>query len=154
MSRRSFLERIAALIGMCIAAPTVRASTNNSPVTQNFPPVDYRELELPGLPNRSRRIELQRSPVAGFQYHNGEAVWPLLAVGVALDLVRESDNVHDPRAVRVDWRGEKIGYVPRVDNAAVSHLLDSGKQVTAKIVTLQVSDNPWERIAFAVYLTT
>lgn len=97
---------------------------------------------------------MQRSPVAGFQYHNGEAVWPLLTVGVALDLVRESDNVHDPRAVRVDWRGEKIGYVPRADNAAVSHLLDSGKQVTAKIVTLQVSDNPWERIAFAVYLTT
>ena len=36
----------------------------------------------------------------------------------------------------------------------MSHLLDSGKQVTAKIVALQVSDNPWERIEFAVYLTT
>ncbi len=106
------------------------------------------------MPRRIRHIELQRSPVAGFQYQNGEAVWPLLTMGAALDLVREPDNVHSPRAVRVDWQGEKVGYVPRVDNAAVSHLLDSGKQVTAKIVALQVSDNPWERIEFAVYLTT
>lgn len=152
MSRRSFLGRIAALIGMGIAAPTVRASTNNPPVKDALPAVDYRELELPGLPNQSRRIELQRSPVAGFQYHNGEALWPLLTVGAALDLVREPDNVHDPQAVRVDWSGAKIGYVPRVDNTAVSHLLDTGESVTAEIVTLQVSDNPWKRIEFAVYL--
>lgn len=155
MSRRFFLERIAALVGMGIAAPTLRASTNDSPVTQNFPPVDYGTLPkaLPGLPRLIRHIELQRSPVAGFQYHNGEAVWPQLIIGAYLDLVREPDNVHDPRAVRVDWQGAKIGYVPRVENAAVSHLLDGGQQVTARIVTLQAVDNPWDRIEFAVYLT-
>ena len=154
MSRRSFLGRIATLIGMGIATPMVKASANTSSDTHDFPPVDYREIDiLPGLRRWRRRIELQRSPVAGFQYHNGEAVWPLLTVGAALDLVREPGNVHDPRAVRVDWQGEKLGYVPRMDNAAVSHLLDSGKQVTANIVALQVTDNPWERVEFAVYLT-
>lgn len=154
MSRRSFLGRIATLIGMGIAAPTVKASPKGLPEPQNFPRVDYSKIKLlPSMPRLIRRIELQRSPVAGFQYHRAEALWPLLAVGAALDLVREPDNVHDPRAVRVDWQGEKIGYVPRMDNAAVSHLLDSGKQVTANIVTLQVADNPWERIEFAVYLT-
>lgn len=155
MSRRSFLERIAALVGMGIAAPTVRASSSDLPVTKNFPLVDYRTLPgvFPGLPRLIRHIELQRSPVAGFQYHKGEAVWSLLTVGGALDLVREPDNIHDPRAVRVDWQGAKIGYIPRMENAAVSHLLDSGRQVTARIVTLQATDNPWERIEFAVYLT-
>lgn len=127
MSRRLFLERIAALVGLSIAAPHAIASM-------------------------ARQVELQRSPVAGFQYHQGKLIWPLLMVGASLDLVREPDNAYDPRAVRVDWQGQKLGYVPRIDNAAVSHLLDSGQAVSAKITALSPSDNPWNRIEFAVYL--
>ena len=127
MSRRLFLERIAALAGFSVAAPLVQASA-------------------------AKRIELQRSPVAGFQYHQGETVWPLLTVGASLNLVREPDNAYDARAVRVDWQGQKLGYVPRIDNAAVSHLLDNGQLVSAEIVALQPSNNPWDRIQFAVYL--
>lgn len=127
MSRRLFLERIAALIGISVAAPVARAAV-------------------------PRKVELQRSPVAGFQYHQGAAVWPLLIVGASLSLVREPDNAHDPRAVRVDWQERKLGYVPRMDNAAVSHLLDAGHVLHAEIVTLRQSDNPWERIEFAIFL--
>ncbi len=76
----------------------------------------------------------------------------MLTIGAALDLVREPDNAYDSRAVRVDWQGQKLGYVPRIDNAAVSHLLDNGQAVTAEIVGLQASDNPWERIELAAYL--
>lgn len=129
MDRRSFIERIAALIGVSVAAPVARAAANAP-------------------------VELQRSPVAGFQYHQGEAVWPLLMVGATLDLVREPENAYDQRAVRIDWQGQKLGYVPRVDNAAVSHLLDSARTVTAEIVALQASHNPWNRVEFAVYLYT
>lgn len=127
MSRRLFLERIAALIGISVAAPVARAAA-------------------------PRKVELQRSPVAGFQYHQGEAIWPLLMVGASLSLVREPDNAHDPRAVRVDWQGQKLGYVPRIDNAAASHLLDAGHVLHAEIVTLRDSDNPWDRIEFAILL--
>jgi len=127
MSRRLFLERIAALIGISVAAPVARA----------------------GAP---RKVELQRSPVAGFQYHQGEAIWPLLMVGASLSLVREPGNAHDLRAVRVDWQGQKLGYVPRIDNAAASHLLDAGHVLHAEIVTLRDSDNPWDRIEFAILL--
>jgi hypothetical protein len=129
MNRRLFIERIAALVGLGAAIPQVHAAG-------------------------SRRIELQRSPVAGFQYHKGEAVWANLHVGESVSLVREPDNAFDPRAVRIDWQGHKLGYVPRIDNAAVSHLLDNGQGVSAKIVSLNESDNPWDRIDFAVYLTT
>lgn len=127
MNRRLFLERITALVGISIAAPIAQAST-------------------------AKQVELQRSPVAGFQYHQGDVVWPLLIVGASLDLVREPNNAHDPRAVRVDWQGRKLGYVPRIDNAAVSHLLDNGQSVSAEIVALQLSSNPWDRIELAVYL--
>jgi hypothetical protein len=98
------------------------------------------------------RVELQRSPVAGFHYHEGEAVWPSLSVGAALDLVREPDNRHDKRAVRVDWHGRKLGYVPRIDNAAVAHLLDDGQPLAAEIIALRESCSPWQRVEFAVYL--
>lgn len=127
MNRRLFLERIAALIGISVAAPVARAAA-------------------------PRKVELQRSPVAGFQYHQGEAIWPLLTVGAFLSLVREPGNAHDPRAVRVDWQGQKLGYVPRIDNAAVSHLLDAGHALHAEIVTLRDSDNPWDRVEFAIFL--
>lgn len=129
MNRRLFIERIAALVGLGIAVPQVQAAN-------------------------LRRIELQRSPVAGFQYHQGEAVWANLQVGERVSLVREPDNAFDPRAVRIDWQGHKLGYVPRIDNAAVSHLLDNGQGVSAEIVSLKESDNPWDRIDFAVYLST
>ncbi|MCF8199005.1 MAG: HIRAN domain-containing protein [Sulfuritalea sp.] len=127
MSRRLFLERLAALVGVSITAP-------------------------PALASVGRPIELQRSPVAGFQYHQGEAIWPLLMIGASLDLVREPENAYDQRAVRVDWRGQKLGYVPRIDNAAVSHLLDSGQRISAAIISLQESSNPWDRVEFAVHL--
>lgn len=52
-----------------------------------------------------RTILLQTSPVAGFQYHEGEALRPLLRAGQALDLVREPANTYDPKAVRVQSRG-------------------------------------------------
>lgn len=129
MKRRSFLEKLVALLGAGAVAPVAAATAG-------------------------RKVELQRSPLAGFQYHRGEAVWPVLAVGTAVDLVREPDNPYDPRAVRVDWRGEKLGYVPRVDNAAVSHLLDSGRAVNAEIVDLQRSHNPWDRIGLVIHLRT
>ena len=40
------------------------------------------------------------SPLAGFQYHYGEMLWPQLAIGQPLTLTREADNPHDERAVR------------------------------------------------------
>ena len=77
----------------------------------------------------------------------------MLQVGDVLSLVREADNRFDARAVRVEWQGEKLGYLPRLDNASVSHLLDNGTTLlSAEIVALQASNNPWERIALAVYL--
>lgn len=92
------------------------------------------------------RVLLQRSPVAGFQYHDGEAVWDRLRVGDALALVREPSNPRDTRAVRIDWEGAKLGYMPARDNAAVSQLLDRGCEVMAKIVRLAMGSDPWQRV--------
>lgn len=98
------------------------------------------------------RVLLQNSPVAGFQFHDGEAVWPFLRTGDPLALVREPHNRFDARAVRLEWEGRKIGYVPASDNAAISQLLDRGESLDAVLTRLRESRDPWSRVGFAVYL--
>lgn len=95
---------------------------------------------------------LQCSPLAGFRYHEGAALWPHLQEGHAIDLVREPDNPHDERAVRVMWRGGKLGYLPRDENHAVAQLLERGERLDARIAALKISSNPWERIRIDVLL--
>jgi len=74
----------------------------------------------------SVRLLVQNSPLAGFRYHAAATVWRELRVGDALELARESDNPHDANAIAVLWRGHKLGYVPRQENAALAWGLDRG----------------------------
>lgn len=98
------------------------------------------------------RVILQTSPLAGFQYHAGRAVFPLLAVGDRLSLHREADNPHDPRAVRVDWRGAPLGYVPRLDNLDLARLMDRGVRVEARILHLEKTRDPWRRVLLEIHV--
>jgi hypothetical protein len=98
------------------------------------------------------RILIQSSPVAGFQFHDGKRLWDQLKVGDALTLVREPDNPHDARAVRVEWNGQMLGYVPRAENDAVARQLDRGNKLEARIVRLTKHRDPWKRIEFEVFL--
>lgn len=98
----------------------------------------------------ARRLLIQESAVAGFQYHQGEVVFDRLAVGQPLDLVREPDNRFDRRAVRLDWQGHKLGYLPRAENAAVAQMLDRGERLTATISQRRAEANPWRRLAVRV----
>lgn len=97
-------------------------------------------------------ILLQDSPLAGFQYHQGKALWHEMKVGDRLDLIREPDNKYDARAVRVEWRGLKLGYVPRRENADISRLMDNGARIEAKITRLTESRDPWQRVRFEIVL--
>jgi hypothetical protein len=127
MSRRAFLKSLTALVGG-FALPAIAHAK----------------------PNLGTWKTMQTSPLAGFQYHHGEALWPQLAVGQMLQLVREPDNRYDDRAVRVEWQGHKMGYISRLDNAAVSQLLDRRETMEAAIVGLANSSNPWDRIRMEV----
>lgn len=95
-------------------------------------------------------ILLQDSPLAGFQFHEGKALWSQLKEGDVLTLAREPENHYDPKAVRVEWQGHKLGYVPRRENLDLARLLDNGQQLKARITRLQQARNPWERIRFEV----
>lgn len=95
---------------------------------------------------------VQNSPLAGFRYHAAAELWQELRIGDALELVREPDNVHDPNAVLVIWRGRRLGYVPRRENAALAWGLDRGAPLRARISALAHHPNPARRVRFEVYV--
>jgi len=125
MSRRLFLQSLSTLLGG-LAMPSVAKARQTHVKT------------------------LQTSPIAGFQYHQSETLWTQLAINQPLQLVREANNKYDGRAVLVEWQGQKLGYLPKLDNAAASQLLDRDEKLEAAIAKLQAGDNPWERVEVEV----
>jgi HIRAN domain len=108
------------------------------------------------LPVRAEepRVQLlvQSSPLAGYRYGEGAEVWPLLREGDPLELVPEPGNAYDLNAVRVEWRGRKLGYVPRRENAALAWGLARGTPLRARVSRLVEHPNPARRIEFEVYI--
>lgn len=98
------------------------------------------------------RVLVQSSPLAGFSYYAGTVRWDEMQVGDALKLVREPDNIHDANAVRIEWCGEKLGYLPRQENRAVAAEMDKGGKVEARIARLQRHRNPWRRVRIEVFV--
>jgi hypothetical protein len=103
-------------------------------------------------PAANVKILLQSSPLAGFRYYEGKRLWSEMKVGDPLQLIREPLNSHDLNAVRVEWQGHKLGYVPRADNEALARFMDRGSKAEARITRLKKSRNPWQRMEFEVYL--
>lgn len=101
----------------------------------------------------SARIVVQRSPLAGFTYYNGKVIWSDMRVGDPLTLVREPDNPHDANAIRVEWRGHKLGYVPRRDNAHLARQMDLGAAVGGRITELRKSRNGRNRVSYEITAT-
>lgn len=98
------------------------------------------------------RLLAHRSPLAGANYHALTDVWEQLREGDALTLEREPANPHDPRAVRVLWRGRMIGYLPRAANFEAAAEIDAGRRLSARIGKLAVDADPWKRLRVDVYV--
>jgi len=103
---------------------------------------------------RTARVTLvvQSARIAGFHHYDGASVWEHLREGDTLELVREPDNRHDANAVRVEWRGRMLGYVPRRENKALAWALDTGQRLRARIVHLRAHPNPARRIEFDIIM--
>jgi hypothetical protein len=95
---------------------------------------------------------VQSSPLAGSQYYALSAIWEEIRPGDKLLLTREPDNRHDANAIRVEWNGQRLGYVPRAENRALAAAMDRGERVEARVSALRRAKNPWQRVEFEVYL--
>jgi hypothetical protein len=101
---------------------------------------------------QTSEILVQTSVTAGLAHHEAKAVWERIKPGDALVLAREPGNVHDPSAVRVEWNGHMLGYLPRTDNEAVARQLDRGNRLQARVVRLGQYRNHRRRLEVEVYL--
>jgi hypothetical protein len=126
MKRRTFFQQLFGSIGVAATGATITLKTQS--------------------------VLIQESPIAGFQFHEGAAIWPSLAVGEKLALMREATNTHDTDAVAVYFQNNKLGYVPRAENSAIAQMLDRGETLEARISKLLMDEDPSERVRFTVFL--
>ena len=98
----------------------------------------------------SARIVVERQALAGFVYYDGSAVRERMKTGDRLALVREPANPHDANAIRLEWQGQMLGYVPRRDNADLSRQMDLGARAEARITALGKASNGRSRISYEI----
>jgi hypothetical protein len=107
---------------------------------------------LPAGAGETIKVLVQSSPLAGSQYYAVAEVWSQIKPGDRLTLVREPGNRHDRKAIRVEWNGRQLGYVPRAENRAVAKALDDGEKLEARVSRLRDDPDPWRRVEFEVFL--
>jgi hypothetical protein len=122
--RRSFLRRL-------LAVPAALAGATARLGAQEVDP---------------RRTTIGRFHVAGFRYYRGPELVGGIQAGEALRLVAEPENPYDAGAVRIEYRGVMLGYVPRRDNGAISHLLRDGAPVAGRAVEVRPEEEPWRML--------
>lgn len=134
--------------------PPMRSSRGYAALLAGLLAVLLAVLPAPGLGAETGQVKIlvQRSPLAGSQYYALSAVWEAIRPGDKLLLTREPDNRHDASAIRVEWNGQHLGYVPRSENRALAAAMDRGEPVEARVSALRKAGNPWQRVEFEVYL--
>lgn len=98
-----------------------------------------------------KTLLLLETTLAGFQFYEGESLFPQLQTGDQLTLKRTPQNRYDENAIEVYWNEQQLGHIPRKANVALAQMMDRGEHLTATISTLQQAHNPWQRIGAAVY---
>ena len=73
-----------------------------------------------------KRRHFNHFNIAGFTYYEGPVVFDQLKIGTQLSLKQEEDNRYDAHAVALYLGDNKLGFVPRTENNAISKLLECG----------------------------
>lgn len=92
--------------------------------------------------------------IAGFSYWDGALVFNELKIGTELRLEREEKNQYDPKAVAVYYGDNKLGYVPRISNDAISKLCEAGYSdiFDVRINRVSPEESPEDQIGVIVSL--
>ncbi len=91
--------------------------------------------------------------IAGFAYHQGIFVFNKLTIGSKLTMRREPTNTHDTSAIELLFKGHKVGYVPRSENAEIAKILDAGHDIFMCVVQqLSPAEHPAQQVRLALFI--
>lgn len=107
----------------------------------------------------ARDILLMETMINGAMHvKNIHALAAALHVGDRVKLILEPDNPVDARAILVrNEKDEKLGYIPRVKNEVLFHLMDAGKYLYGVVVDGDIDEDAdeedtWVQIYIEVYM--
>jgi HIRAN domain len=138
MNRFHFLKKIAAGLGVAVAAPQILQAAEQP-------------LAPKVRPNETA-IMIYDEYIAGFRYHKGPKNIDTIQVDDEVKLVREANNKYDEFAVSIHWQEKKIGFVRMDDNIVIANLIDNDLPLFAKISEIKKDAETWEQMALSVYL--
>ena len=101
-----------------------------------------------------KRRHFNHFNIAGFTYYEGPVVFDQLKIGTQLSLRQEEDNRYDAHAVAVYLGDNKLGFVPRTENNAISKLLECGYPNLFEVYIQKIDEreNPENQVHVIVYL--
>jgi hypothetical protein len=88
-----------------------------------------------------KRLHLIHCNIAGFTFWDGCIAFENLKLGTKLQLVRDSNNRYDSKAVALYWNEYKLGYIPRTHNDNISMFLDMGHDDIFETRISRISSN-------------
>lgn len=86
---------------------------------------------------RSGRIEHCKFPIRGIPFEEKRVeLAKQIKVGDIVEIIREYDNIYDAYAIKVNFKGEQIGYVPRELSKRLALEIDLyGSKYLGKVVS-------------------
>lgn len=93
--------------------------------------------------------------VAGFQRYDGMLILDEIKPGDILEMVPEPDNPYDPEAVKLGYRGVKLGYMPREKNslAALLAFYGHGNVLECRVTQVSPEAEPWKQVRVSLFVT-
>ena len=102
--------------------------------------------------SQNKKVFLHYFYVRGFQYYEGENLFPKMKLGESLDLVREPDNKFDESAIAVFFQNQKIGFIPAESNETLSKLIDvKALDLYAEITELNEENTAWDKLEIGIF---
>jgi single-stranded-DNA-specific exonuclease len=75
--------------------------------------------------------------LAGVTYaKNAQTILPTLNSGTELELIREPENQYDKNAVRVEYDGDRLGFLPAHVARELAHRIDEGENFTCHVAQI------------------
>lgn len=107
----------------------------------------------PPTQKKPELIKLSEFFIAGFKFYEGNKILSNLNPGDTLNVIPETENKYDNRAIRLETQsGKKLGYIPRDSNEIPSNILKENQKLTAKIKEIYPTEPDWYKVFIELFL--